>query len=726
MIENLAWRCSLFDYKARLSSQLILLVVVFSLVQVFNCYGQNWYNSNKGSTDQQNKRVNNSTNLNNSSSVFSNHWINYGSDGGKKFYFSETAVTEKNEPFLTCMAGSGTDYVLGSRASGLFSFSSSKRKFRALSGAQQLVDKKITTLALGPSRKEIWAGTFFNGLYHRKSDGRWENFGGRDGLYSDSVTSVIIAKDVVFVGTDSGISKIVAGRVSRTSVTKQVFDMAYDKTSGRCYAGHMSANLSVYDPSTTRWTTVDMGIKPASSFNNVLVEPTGDILCGGFSGVFRISARNGQVVSLSDQPSEKLISCLSLGEDGIVYVGFLGKRLGIHSLEGDTYNNLFHGTGVFTQTNAVARNNRKEWIIISFGRLWHFTDRFLGNGFLPPADSVFNSPQSASNSSSFAFTNANTVSDSQWGGKKGKGFDVNNLPSPTSSVNRSSSVSNNLQNSTFTSGAVSSSAFRKIKINDSVTALSNTVSRLWAGTKSGKLYTVTSSGEVTLARTFDSPVSDLLYSDSGRLYIVTGNQKIYTFTGFSYKLLGSVPSKIHDLAGNLSSNKEELWIGTSNGLYKYDGNKISKSQFSSSLPDQNITSIIVDGDTLWVGTRLGLVHLVEGRWTVHSESDGLPSKNILSLTLLNGRLWVGTGDGIAVFSGRRFNVVNNLVARNLSVYGSTVIGAGNNGLALFVNGRWNKLISLPGNGLNTVVNGGEIVSLGMRDGLFIINASELR
>jgi hypothetical protein len=81
------------------------------------------------------------------------------------YYYADTAVTPPNKPFLTCMAGSGTSYVLGSNTSGLFTFSTVGRKFRPLAGARQFVGKKITALALGPSAGEIWVATFFDGLF---------------------------------------------------------------------------------------------------------------------------------------------------------------------------------------------------------------------------------------------------------------------------------------------------------------------------------------------------------------------------------------------------------------------------------------------------------------------------------------------------------------------------------------------------------------------------------
>src|SRR5579863_9945898 len=50
-----------------------------------------------------------------------------------------------------------------------------------------------------------------------------------------------------------------------------------------------------------------------------------------------------------------------------------------------------------------------------------------------------------------------------------------------------------------------------------------------------------------------------------------------------------------------------LWVGTQNGLYRYDGSRFSSYGRNEGLPASRIESLheSVDG-TLWVGTRSGL------------------------------------------------------------------------------------------------------------------------
>src|SRR5215471_13197356 len=55
-----------------------------------------------------------------------------------------------------------------------------------------------------------------------------------------------------------------------------------------------------------------------------------------------------------------------------------------------------------------------------------------------------------------------------------------------------------------------------------------------------------------------------------------------------------------------------LWVGTQNGLYRYDGNRFAAFGKADGLPGARIESLheTIDG-TLWVGTRNGLARRVE-------------------------------------------------------------------------------------------------------------------
>src|ERR1700723_1104635 len=69
-----------------------------------------------------------------------------------------------------------------------------------------------------------------------------------------------------------------------------------------------------------------------------------------------------------------------------------------------------------------------------------------------------------------------------------------------------------------------------------------------------------------------------------------------------------------------------LWVGTQNGLYRYDGNRFVAFGKAEGLPDAHIESLheSIDG-TLWVGTRFGLARRTRDRFerVEIGSSDGI-------------------------------------------------------------------------------------------------------
>src|SRR5580698_3042136 len=58
-----------------------------------------------------------------------------------------------------------------------------------------------------------------------------------------------------------------------------------------------------------------------------------------------------------------------------------------------------------------------------------------------------------------------------------------------------------------------------------------------------------------------------------------------------------------------------LWVGTQNGLFRYDGSRFAGFGKADGLPDAHIESLheSIDG-TLWVGTRFGLARRSQERF----------------------------------------------------------------------------------------------------------------
>ncbi|MEP6960707.1 MAG: two-component regulator propeller domain-containing protein, partial [Acidobacteriota bacterium] len=107
-----------------------------------------------------------------------------------------------------------------------------------------------------------------------------------------------------------------------------------------------------------------------------------------------------------------------------------------------------------------------------------------------------------------------------------------------------------------------------------------------------------------------------------------------------------------------------LWVGTQNGLYRYDGSRFSGFNKNQGLPGTRIDSLHEAADgTLWVGTRSGLARRVGDRFeavpiaTAQANRGQLIAQGIMGrqgiATDAQGNLYLATEAGLVVSENQR-------------------------------------------------------------------------
>lgn len=109
-------------------------------------------------------------------------------------------------------------------------------------------------------------------------------------------------------------------------------------------------------------------------------------------------------------------------------------------------------------------------------------------------------------------------------------------------------------------------------------------------------------------------------------------------------------NSIHAL---FESDSSMLWVGTQDGLHRYDG-----TDFTLFLPNRNnphsisdayISDMLQQGNTLWVGTVSGGVNaldLTSGEFTQLLTNSGEPKMHVNQLAFFNQQLWVASDHGL--------------------------------------------------------------------------------
>jgi len=102
-----------------------------------------------------------------------------------------------------------------------------------------------------------------------------------------------------------------------------------------------------------------------------------------------------------------------------------------------------------------------------------------------------------------------------------------------------------------------------------------------------------------------------------------------------------------------------LWLGTLNGLSRYDGYSFKNYSVDNGLPSRTINTLFQGSNHFWIGTSGSLCRAVNNELEVIPLPEGYEDSKILALAEDDlGRLWIGlNGGGILIYDENSFESI---------------------------------------------------------------------
>lgn len=212
------------------------------------------------------------------------------------------------------------------------------------------------------------------------------------------------------------------------------------------------------------------------------------------------------------------------------------------------------------------------------------------------------------------------------------------------------------------------------------------------------------------------------------LVVATANDGLLVFNGRSF--LQILPSGLdaRAITSVLTAPSGHLLFGTrKRGVLVYDGKKITA--LHPTLDGPYVTSLAGNESDLWVGTlNSGVLHFHAGATETFSEAQGLPDRQVQSLAISGDTTYVGTATGVAVFTNGHFSRVlasGIMVAALLDTPTQLYVGSEDQGVIVIpLEGR--RPNPKPGSGaelsdVHQLFTSGDTVFAIARNGLYRMN-----
>jgi ligand-binding sensor domain-containing protein/serine phosphatase RsbU (regulator of sigma subunit) len=193
--------------------------------------------------------------------------------------------------------------------------------------------------------------------------------------------------------------------------------------------------------------------------------------------------------------------------------------------------------------------------------------------------------------------------------------------------------------------------------------------RLWLGGNDG-LTILDKRGELDKTHSFNSDyfsekqITDILMASDNSVWLGTRGNEVYRIIGSKIMHFGIKDSLLHPNATSLSEDENgNIWIGTEGGgIFVFDGKKIKKDAKTTKINSDFVTLVKCNKQEMWIGTNQGINYFGGLDNFVFGKFEGFPEMETKSNSVFcdkQGLVWFGTINGVASFDFKKF-VINKI------------------------------------------------------------------
>jgi ligand-binding sensor domain-containing protein len=577
-------------------------------------------------------------------------------------------------------------YLWSGGYGGLSSFDG--KHFTNYSPKNGLPDYWVTSIT-EDSRGDLWVGTIKGASrYH---NARFENFTTTNGLPDNHVNCLLRdERNVLWLGTAKGLCTYDGVKFTDLSNSgpgkKSILCFYQEPNKGRIWMG-TSDGVYLYENNNFKKYSLSPFLD--NTVTAISMDKNGKILAGSADGLLQFENGIFSIIITPSGIEMPSVSSLITDRDGIVWIG---ASNGLFSYDGKIFT-------PYQVSNNVNGSNIVSLFIDYESSLWLGTHsglfRFRGNGFVSygerdglTSNFIYGITKDKSGniwacsqlSGVFKF-DGKTFTDITH--KKGLASDV--TFSAITAANGDVFVGTDKGLSKFSGSTVTNYSRSDGLNSDSVNCLMfDHLGRLWTAGSNG--ISLMENGKFKNFLIPESPDEQFdiwsLYEDhTGKIWAGTYTHGLYSFDGEKFTEEGKrLKISRTDFFGITEDNEGRMYFGTLGGVYIYDGKKTDSIKEQDGLSSELIFCMMMDKGkkNLWIGTNQGLSKFdvagysrsgnkniitlgkEEGFTGVESNSNG----NFLDD---KGDMWFGTVNGLIKYSPANFR--NNPAYAKTSITG---------------------------------------------------------